>query len=143
DRIERHPPAELAGRADALLAKWFHRRPKTNPLVQFGNRFGGDVDALKREGLAAYHAYAFATIRQCGANFELTAAFLRWLEQHRPVQGGAYERAAAHFEAISNGSKTLILKAARAVGGNKTVDFGPMIDEMAKSWDAAMTELGT
>jgi hypothetical protein len=138
DRLERVAPDELARRSHELLRKWFARRPRSNPLHRFGARFGADVETLKREGIAAYHAYAFATIRQCGANFELTAAFLSWLEQHRPR---GYDRAAAHFAEISNASKTLILKAARAVGGNKTVDFVPMIEQMAQSWDAGMSAL--
>jgi hypothetical protein len=138
DRIERHPPRELARRSREILARWFGRRPGTNPFRRYAPRLAQDVEGLKKEGLNAYHAYAFATIRQYGANFELLAQYLRWLEQHLP---GGYERAATHFHAISDGAKTLILKGARAVGGNKTVDFTPMIEESARSWDEGMGEL--
>jgi hypothetical protein len=140
DRLERHAPVELARRSQHVLARWFARRPPTNPLRRFAGRFGADVEGLKKEGINAYHAYAFATIRQYGANFELLSSYLRWLDRLVPA---GYERAAAHFEAISNGAKTLILKGARAVGGNKNVDFVPMIEETAKSWDAGMAELTT
>jgi hypothetical protein len=138
DRIERHPPRELARRSREILARWFARRPATNPFRRYAPRLATDVEGLKKEGLNAYHAYAFATIRQYGANFELLSQYLRWLDQHLP---GGYERAAAHFHAISDGAKTLILKGARAVGGNKTVDFTAMIEESARSWDEGMSEL--
>ncbi|MFH0340551.1 MAG: DUF1839 family protein [Chromatiales bacterium] len=140
DRIRRLEPAELTTRSLQVLALWLPRRPRTNPFRRFAARFGSDIDGLKKEGIAAYHAYAFATMRQCGANFELTAEYLRWLERQRP---SGYDRAAPLFDAISNGSKTLILKAARAVGGNQNVDFVPLIEEMATAWDTAMRTLET
>jgi len=98
----------------------------------------GGRRVAQREGLALYHAYAFATIRQCGANFELAATYLRWLEEHG--EAGLTE-AAAEFENISSSCKALILKTARAVNSKRAVDFAPMLDAMAASWDTGMAAL--
>ncbi len=99
--------------------------------MRFGASFVGDVDALREQGLAAYHAYAFATIRQLGAAFELGALYLRWLERNGERDVGEL---ADEVEGISNVSKSLILKTARAVMAKKPVDFAPMLDEMSARW---------
>ncbi len=135
DRVERLPRAELAARSERLLSTWFSRRPTQNPLERHGEQFPRDIEELRTKGIDAYHAYAFASIRQCGSNFELLAAHLRWL-------GGPYEAAAAHFDAISLGSKAMILKGARAVSSKKPFDFSETFRELARSWEQGIASLG-
>lgn len=135
DRIERLERTELAARSRRLIPIWFARRPKQNPLQLFGEQFPRDIEELRVKGIDAYHAYAFASIRQCGSNFELLGSYLRWL-------GGPYEAPAAHFDAISVGSKAMILKGARAVNSKKPFDFTETFGELAKSWDQGMAALG-
>jgi hypothetical protein len=139
DRVEKLPAEALAQRSLAALASWYQRRPLENPLQTFGEQFARDIEALKIQGIATYHAYAFSTVRQCGACFELSAAYLRWLGKHVDP---AFAAPAEHFDAISNGMKTLILKAARAVAGKKAVDFAPMFSELAGSWSLGMSAVG-
>ncbi|HTQ04318.1 MAG TPA: DUF1839 family protein [Polyangiaceae bacterium] len=139
DRVERLPSTELAARSRALLPGWYARRPEQNPIVAFGDAFVRDLEGLKDQGIATYHAYAFATVRQCGACFELSAEYLRWLGRELGTEWAA---PATHFDAISNGAKALIMKAARAVVGKKTVDFKPLFAELAGHWDNGMAELG-
>jgi Domain of unknown function (DUF1839) len=138
DRLKRSSPADLAARSRALLREWLSERPRTNPVERFGEHLQQQLDALRARGLAFYHAFAFATIRQCGSAYELAGAYLRWLDQH---MGGVYGGAAQGIEAISTGMKALILKGARAVNSQKPVDFAPMFREMSASWDAAMSSL--
>lgn len=140
DRLERLPPAELASRSRDLLRVWYARRPAQNPIQAFGDSFTRDLEGLKEQGIAAYHAYAFATVRQCGACFELSAEYLRWLGREL---GDEWSAPARHFESISNGAKALIMKAARAVVGKKAVDFQPMFAELTDHWEHGMAELGT
>jgi hypothetical protein len=111
------------------------RRPKTNPFRRFRDRFEKDLQWLQGQGLATYHVYAFATVRQFGANFELAALYMKWLEQHTGADLG---EAAEAFESISGAAKALILKAARAVSAKKAVDFGPMFEGMESAWERAM-----
>ena len=77
---------------------------------------------ITEQGLAYYHAWAFATTRQLGAAFELAAQYLRWLEDE------ALAPAAESFDEISPVAKTFILKAARAVNARRPLDGGPMFD---------------
>ena len=138
DRAVKLPPAELVKRSTAILRECLGRRPTTNPVTRFKEQFVKDVEWLKGEGLALYHAYAFATIRQCGANFELASNYVKWLEQHGET---GISQAAVDFETISSSAKAMILKTARAVNSKKVVDFAPMLDGMAASWDSAMAIL--
>ncbi len=138
DRAVRRPPEELAARGLQLVRKHFERRPASNPFERFAARLEHDLPALREGGLARYHAWAFASIRQAGAAFELAAACLRW-------QGGfglaRLAQAAQPFDAIAQGNKTLILKAARFVSTGRPFDANPLIREMAQAWDRGMEEL--
>ena len=80
----------------------------------------------------------FATIRQLGASFELAASYLEWLRTRGDT---GLDPAIAAFASISTAAKTLILKAARAVGARRTVDFAPQFGEMAAAWDQGVSLL--
>ena len=139
DRAVRRPPEELAARNLQLLRKHFERRPASNPFERFAARLADDLPVLRDGGLARYHAWAFASIRQAGAAFELAAACLRWQADFgRPRLG----QAAQSFDAIAQGNKTLILKAARFVSTGRPFDATPLIGEMAQGWARGMEELG-
>jgi len=137
-RKARHPDARLHAEALALLAHHVARAPVTNPFEAFGVRFLADVELLKSGALPDYHLYAFATLRQVGAAFELAAYFLRWLEA-----GGAsgLTASAERFHVISQTSKSMVLKLARAVTTRRAVDFAPMLSELALAWSAGMEPL--
>ena len=135
DRRRATPAAALAQQALALLPGHFARGPQSNPIRRFAPRFAADVQWLQGEGLPLYHGYAFATLRQLGANFELAADHLVWLARNGCT---GLDASAAAFRQISDGAKTLVLKTARAVHGKKASDFTPLMDEMAQAWDAGM-----
>ena len=92
-------------------------------------------EGLGGDRLACFHSYAFATLRQCGAAFELGGAYLRWLEA-----GGerGLEPAAEACKRIATTAKTLQFKTARAVNTQKPVDPAPLLDQMAAAWDETM-----
>ncbi len=138
DRAVRLPDAELAARSREQLRAWLARRPLANPLQRFGEHLAKELDFIRSKGIGYYHAWAFATTRQCGSGYELTAQYLRWLERQ---EARGYERAAAAFEQISTTAKALILKGARAASSQKPVDFSPVFADMAKDWDSAMATL--
>ena len=131
DRACRHPDAELRARSAAMLDAHLAWRRASNPIVRFRERFEADLPGLQQGGLARYHPWAFAGVRQLGAAFELAALYLRWLRPDATV-------AAADFELIARHSKTLILKAARAVNSGRALDARPMFDEMAAAWARGM-----
>ena len=135
DRKVHRPPAELKSMSRALLRKHLARRPLTNPVTRFGERFARDLPELQTAGLATYHRWAFAGIRQLGAAFELAAQHLEW-------QGaGEFATSIEAFRLIANGNKTLILKAARAVNSGRALDSSAVFAEMSRAWDKGMESL--
>jgi hypothetical protein len=131
-------PAELAAQSRALLRKHLSFRPVTNPYTAFRVRFERDLPMLQERGLAFYHLWAFGTIRQAGAAFELAAQNLRWLMEFEP---GSFEVAVAEFEKLASGSKTFILKAARAVSTKRPFDGAAMFAQLCESWERGMSAL--
>jgi hypothetical protein len=135
--VVRRSQDELRALSRELLRCQLARRPSANPVARFAKRFERDLPLLTEHGLAYYHAWAFATIRQLGAAFELAALYARWLGDAR------VESAATAFENVSSVAKMLILKAARAVNARRALDAGPMFTEMAESWQRGMDALAT
>jgi hypothetical protein len=132
--------SELRRRSREQLGFWLSRRPRTNPLERFGQHLSSSLEELRARGLDYYHAFAFATVRQCGSSFELAAHYLRWLDAEAPSPSG-YAAAATELEAISSSCKALILKGARAVNSKKPADFSELFDGMSKNWQSAMAAL--
>ena len=136
DRVVHRSAGELAELALTRLATHVARRPANNPVRRWGERFARDLPTLQERGLPHYHAWAFATTRQLGAAMELLALHLRWLSDVGRVRGLA--PAADDIMTVSNGAKTFILKAARAVNSRKPLDAAPLFDEMATAWERGM-----
>jgi hypothetical protein len=133
DRRVVRDDAALRALARQRLADHLAWRPAHNPVLRFAGRFATELPWLQHEGLATYHAWAFANTRQLGAAMELLALHLRWL--------GGLDAAAADFEAVAQGCKTLILKAARAVAGRRPLDAADLFDTMAGAWERGMASL--
>ncbi|MES2786669.1 MAG: DUF1839 family protein [Pseudomonadota bacterium] len=140
DRLVRRGPGELAAMSMDLLRHHYAWRPRTNPFTRFAARMAQDMPLMGQAGMDRYHAWAFASIRQAGAAFELAAAHLRWLERASP--GTPLSAAAAHFEAISKANKALILKGARSVHTGKPLDVTALTRGMADDWDRGMALVG-
>jgi hypothetical protein len=122
----------------ALLKSHLSQRPGENPFRRYAARFPSDLAWLSGESLALFHNYAFATLRQCGAAFELGGAYLRWLGGHGEP---GLDRAAENCALIATTAKTLQFKTARAVNTRKVLDAAPMLDSMALAWDETMDTL--
>lgn len=135
--------APLAGRALAdasrdLLRRHLSRRPHVNPFRRYAERVSADLASLVAGRLDRFHGYAFGTLRQCGAAFELAGAYLRWLG----AQGDAgLEGLAGDCDEIATAAKALQFKAARAVNLNRPFDSSSALDAMADRWDKTMAGL--
>ena len=138
DRMTHLPPSELAAVSWELLNRHLGRRPATNPIQRFGERFLQNLPELQAKGLQHYHAWAFASIRQAGAAFDLMAAHCRW---QASLGHPELVAPAACFDAIAQGHKALILKAARAVNSGRPFDAVPLFAEMSQSWEQGMALL--
>ncbi len=135
DRVIQRPAAELATLSRELWRRHLARRPSGNPVRRFQERFERDLPTIQDKGLGFYHAWAFGTIRQLGAAFELAALNLKWLA----TQGCAgLEPATVAFEQLSTANKTFILKGARATNSRKPFDGASLFDTMADAWQSGM-----
>ncbi len=148
DKKKTLAPAALREASIACLKEHYARRPSENPFTLYRPRFKTDLAWLKTQPLATYHLYAFATLRQIGANFELASEHMKWLAGGAEglAAGGslaaAFASAAEDFRQISDQAKSLQFKLARAVQGKKPIDEEPMMAAMEASWARAMNTLG-
>jgi uncharacterized protein DUF1839 len=121
----------------ALLRRHLARLPVVNPFRRYACRFHKDLAWLVTDP-SAFHNYAFATLRQCGAAFELASTYLGWLESNgecglKPAVGACAR--------IATTAKTLQFKTARAVNTQKPLDAAPLLETMANAWDETMSVL--
>ncbi|MBL0730325.1 DUF1839 family protein [Piscinibacter sp. HJYY11] len=135
DRLLRRPDVELRRLALGLLRTHAARRPVDNPVHRFAQRLEAELPRLHEQGLAHYHLWAFSTVRQLGAAFELAAACLRWVD---PSGGAAWTGAAEHFEQIANDNKALILKLARVVSARRSFDAAATLAPTVQAWSEGM-----
>jgi hypothetical protein len=133
-----HRGAALVASSLDVLRNQLARRPQDNPFRRYAPRLAADLESLAAEPLAAFHGYAFATLRQCGAAFDLGAEYLRWLQTNG--ERGLEETISA-CEVIASTAKTLQFKTARLVNAHRPFDPIPMLDTMADAWEVTMTGL--
>ena len=135
DRVVHRSAGELADLSFELLRRHHDWRPGSNPFSRFAARLAQDLPAMRERGVENYHQWAFASVRQAGAAFELMAANLRWLG----AQGrDPLTEAAEPFAAIAQANKTLILKGARAVATGKPLQADELLHGMAADWERGM-----
>ncbi|MBB4955443.1 hypothetical protein H4S14_003405 [Agrobacterium vitis] len=122
--------------AERLLIQHFARRPHENPLAAFAAVFPRHVEALAERPFDYFHTYAFNTLRQFGANFELLASHLQWLRND-----GHFQDAIADALKISEVAKSAQFQLARAVTRKKFEPLKTALDPAIEAWDRLMTYL--
>lgn len=125
---------DLRRAAFEMLGRQLRRRPTRNPWLKFGERLALDLPALLDGADADYHAYAFATVRQCGAAFDAAKSFVEWLALSGSSDAGT---AALALGRQVNGAKALLFRLAR----RRTFDPAPTIQQLADDWETAMHAL--
>ena len=131
-QVHRDPDA-LRAQVDGLVRGYVARRPTENPVAQLAARITADLPWL-REHPDLFHAYAFGSLRQCGAWASVAATFVRWLGNP------ATDAAAEHLDGISGLAKTAQFKLARVLAG-RTVDLDEQLSTMASHWQHAMATI--
>jgi hypothetical protein len=117
--------------AHEMLTEHLLRRPRLNPFARFGTQLATDLPRLLQENQAAYHDYAFATVRMVGSAFEVGSTHVEWL------LGAAGAPATAAMKEIVEGCKILSFKLAR----RRPFDPEPAIAALAQAWDEAFAAL--
>jgi hypothetical protein len=132
-RFDASPVKGEALRAASLarLRQHYARRPKHNPVRAFAQAIGVQAEAGANRAPDFFHAYAFNTLRQLGANFELCGSHLAWL-----FPTGEAEGAIAACKAISGGAKSLQFQLARAVTRKRFSGLEEALAPVADAYDA-------
>jgi len=120
------------------LLRGYLSRPGDNPFRRYSDRLVTDLHWLAHQPLSRFHAYAFATFRQCGAAFERGGAYLRWLEANGEDDLGAMAEAC---DRIAMTAKALQFKTARLVSAKRAFEHAPMVEEMAAAFDHTIAAL--
>jgi hypothetical protein len=128
---KRADEAHLRREAKRLLAFHFGRRPTENPVAAFAKVFPKQVEAVADRPFGFFHKYAFNTLRQLGANFELAGSHLDWLD----LDGGDAARK------ISETAKSVQFQIARAVTRRKFDPLATALDPAIEAWDTLMSSL--
>lgn len=139
-RLPKRLPAEAELRATALrlLARHVARRPDANPVAAFRNVATAQAAALAERPGEAFHLYAFNTLRQLGANFELLASHLDWLGAS--VEGLGEARDAALR--IAEGAKVAQFHLARAMKQKRFERFDTSLAGLVAEHDLVSEALG-
>lgn len=133
---QRPTPGHSRKVAERLVKQHFARRPVSNPVAAFAGVFPGQVEKVAERPFDFFHKYAFNTLRQLGANFELAASHLDWL---RP--DGSLAEAANHARRIAEVAKATQFQVARAVARRKFEPLATALDPAAAAWEALMRSL--
>lgn len=132
------PARDPAATALELLALHLARRPRRNPLGAYAAVFAGHAEALAGRAPDYFHTYAFNTLRQVGANFELLGSHLEWLGQYGQTR---LAEAVQPAYAIAEGAKVMQFKLARAMARGRFDGLAEAIEPMARAWDTAIDVL--
>ncbi|TWF43416.1 DUF1839 family protein [Neorhizobium alkalisoli] len=119
-----------------LLRHHYARRPEANPVRAFASVFPEQAHRLAERDFAFFHKYAFNTLRQLGANFELLASHLAWLNH------GAFEVPEKKALKISETAKSTQFLLARALARKKFEPLAAALEPAADAWDGLMSDLG-
>lgn len=120
-----------------LLRRHLVRVPRVNPFNRFRERFVLDLASLLEDNLERFHQYSFATLRQLGACYELSATYLRWLT----VEGEPdLTEPTDAFQELADRAKQFQFRLARAIAHRTALDLTPL-DEMGSNWERATAAL--
>jgi Domain of unknown function (DUF1839) len=132
------PPADLYDRALALMKNHLRQRPAQNPVHAYRQAFAAHARELAERPMEYFHLYSFNLLRQLGANFELLASHLVWLESHGERGLGSALTAARE---IASQAKTMQFQLARAVARKKFEALEESLRGLAATYDLAIGEL--
>lgn len=128
----------LVERAMSRLAAHLSRRPQANPFEAFARRLPEQAQALAGKPPAAFHKYAFNTLRQAGSSFELLASHLDWLAGHGVGDLDLARKAATQ---IAVDAKALQFQLARAAARGRFDGLAGQVGPLAASWERLMASL--
>lgn len=137
DRLAPRTPAERAQVGIALARFHGTRFPVRNPVREFGAALRAHGAWLAGGDAEHYQRWAYATLQQCGAAFEVGADACFWLAQN----GEPVAEAVAPLRRLSQAARALHQRLVRVSQSGRMPDVGHTVEDMAKAWDDAMSVL--
>ncbi|GJD60507.1 DUF1839 family protein [Methylobacterium frigidaeris] len=129
---------ELPGAALALLRRHRAHAPERNPVSAFREALAAKEDAFVQRPLSAFHAYAFNTTRQLGANFELLGSHLAWLTE---AGAGPFGEAAEAATRLAQEAKAFQFQLARAFARGKLTGLPERLSSAEATYAAVFAAL--
>lgn len=121
----------LTEAAVELLRRHLGRRPADNPVRRYRDDFPQHMERLISRP-QFFHDYAFGTFRQLGANYELLARHLLWLQQRGTAELGEAVDAA---RAMSTTAKSMQFKVARIAARRQFDSCAAMFDSLERNYE--------
>jgi hypothetical protein len=117
-------------RARELLTRHIMRMPSRNPIAEFSRVLPEQVSLIADRPFGFFHKYAFNTLRQLGANFELAATHFKWMsglgEFAKPIESSLK---------IAESAKSVQFQLARAITRKKFDTLASALDPAIEAWD--------
>lgn len=134
-KANRPPATDLAALALQQLRHHWQRRPRHNPFDAYAQALPAHLARLAEREPAYFHAYAFNTMRQFGANFGLMEAMLsRWPQ-------APFQQAAICARSLADEAKVLQFKLARAAARKRFDGLTEAVLSLAQTYNALMQHL--
>lgn len=127
-------PDDARAKARALLPQRLALRPDTNPVRAFQAVLSDQARIVAEREPAFFHRYAFHNLRQLGANFELLADHLAWLD-------GATGLEASLALRIAETAKTAQFQLARACARKRFDALPASVEAAVEAYDALFERL--
>ena len=135
------PPIDPAAQAEIarnLLKYHLKFAPESNPVVAFQAAFPAHAATFAARPPEFFHTYAFNTLRQLGANFELLGAHLAWLGRLQDLD--FYEEIDA-CAAIAGGAKAFQFQLARAMARGRLPGLEAQLAPVAEAYGVVFANL--
>jgi hypothetical protein len=116
--------------ARTLLYRHIERMPDRNPVAEFAKVLPDQVALVADRPFEFFHKYAFNTLRQLGANFELLATHLRWMSDF-----DEFSTSVAAAYKIAETAKSVQFQMARAVTRRRFDTLAQGLDPAIEAWD--------
>lgn len=122
--------------ARQALARHLDRAPTRSPIAAFADALPALLGRARAKDPTFFHKLAFNTVRQLGANFELLAAHLDWLDAE------AHAAAIEAARRLSANAKAFQFVLARAMMRDKPIDAPSAVATLANAYADLFAALG-
>jgi len=134
--VRHHPERAVSDALEIIVREQLSRRASGNPVERLAAGVADAIEWLPDAGMAKFHLWAFASLRQCGATAELLADLAEHIDPLFPSAASA----ASPLREVSSSAKSAQFKMARVANGRKG-DVTPALSAMVTGWQEGFTAI--